>query len=302
MILSMTGFGRARFEIAGRGFDVEIRSVNHRHLDARVRMPRPLSEYESFAKSLVQERVGRGKVDVTIAPADGAGGESAEGSATRVQVDEDVAGRYVDAARRLAAEHGLQSDLDVSALLGMPGVVRLVEAGLPAEALEAGVRSGMTAAIDALLAMRGEEGTRLASEIEGRLDSILALVDYFSGRADEVVEAAKERLRKRTEQISQETGLYDEARLHQEVVIAADRLDITEELVRLRSHVEQFRAVLAGQSGDGPVGRRLDFLLQELGREANTIGSKANDAPIAHQVVELKSEIERIREQVQNIE
>jgi uncharacterized protein (TIGR00255 family) len=296
MIQSMTGFGRASFEIAGRSFDVEIRSVNHRHLDARVRVPRPLADYEALAKSLVQERLGRGKVDVTIAPSDPGRSDAA------LQVDVEVAGQYVDAARRLASEHGLHGGLDVSVLIGLPGVMRFVEAGLPPDAIEAGVRSGMAAALDAVVAMRRDEGARLADELEGRLGNVVALIEAFASRSDEVVQAARERLRKRTEQIAQETGLYDEARLHQEIVIAADRLDVTEELVRLRSHVEQFRSILAGEAVEGPVGRRLDFLLQELGREANTIGSKANDAPLAHQVVELKTEIERIREQVQNVE
>jgi uncharacterized protein (TIGR00255 family) len=296
MIQSMTGFGRASFEVAGRSFDVEIRSVNHRHLDARVRVPRPLADHESMAKSLVQARLGRGKVDVTITPSD-PGRSDAE-----LQVDAEVAGQYVDAARRLAAEHGLEGTLAVSTLIALPGVMRFVEGGLPPEEVERGVRAGMTAALDAVVAMRSAEGARLAEEIAGRLDGILGLVDFFEQRAGEVVEAARERLRKRTEQIAQETGLYDEARLHQEVVIAADRLDVTEELVRLRSHVDQFREVLGPGSEAGPVGRRLDFLLQELAREANTIGSKANDAPLAHRVVELKTEIERIREQVQNVE
>jgi uncharacterized protein (TIGR00255 family) len=296
MILSMTGFGRARFEVAGRGFDVEIRSVNHRHLDARVRLPRPLAEFEGLARALVQERLGRGKVDVTIASVD------ANDSETEVRIDEGVARRYVDAARRLTREHGLAAGLDVAGLLSLPGVVRLLELGLPPEQIEAGVRTGMRAALEALVRMRAEEGERLGRELSERLERVSGLVDFFAARAGEVRDAARERLRKRTEQIQQETGLYDEARLHQEIVIAADRLDITEELVRLRSHVEQFRGILSGGSGEGPVGRRLDFLLQEFGREANTIGSKANDAPLAHHVVELKTEIERIREQVQNIE
>ena len=297
MIRSMTGFGRARFEIAGRGFDVEIRSVNHRHLDARVRMPRPLADYESLARALVQERLGRGKVDVTIGAADAASESDSE-----VRVDEAVARRYVEAARRLVAEHQLAAGLDVASLLALPGVVRLAELGLPPEQIEAGVRAGMRDALDALVRMREEEGERLARELAGRLEKISALVAFFAERSGEVLEAARERLRKRTEQIQQESGLFDEARLHQEIVIAADRLDVTEELVRLRSHVEQFSGILGARAAEGPVGRRLDFLLQEFGREANTIGSKANDAPLAHHVVELKTEIERIREQVQNVE
>jgi len=296
MTQSMTGFGRASFEVAGRSFDVEIRSVNHRHLDARVRLPRALADFEALARSLVQERLGRGKVDVTVAPSD-PGRADAE-----LSVDGTVAGQYVQAARRLADEHGIDGGLDVATLIALPGVMRFVEPGLPDAEIEAGVRAGMAAALDAIVAMRAAEGERLAREIEGRLETIVGLIDFFEQRAGEVVEAARERLRKRTEQIAQETGLYDEARLHQEVVIAADRLDVTEELVRLRSHVEQFRDILGGRGPAGPIGRRLDFLLQELGREANTVGSKANDAPLAHRVVELKTEIERIREQVQNVE
>lgn len=296
MIQSMTGFGRAAFEVAGRGFDVEIRSVNHRHLDIRVRVPRPLSDHEALAKSLVQERIGRGKVDVTITPSD-PGRSDAE-----IEIDSDVAGQYVAAARRLVEQHGLSGALDVSTLMGLPGVMRFTEAGLPESEIVPALREGMRAALDAMIAMRTDEGQNLARELEGRLATIVSLIDFFETRSGEVVQAVREKLRKRTEQIAQESGLFDDARLHQEIVIAADRLDVTEELVRLRSHVDQFRSILSGGGGEGPIGRRLDFLLQELGREANTVGSKANDAPLAHHVVELKTEIERIREQAQNIE
>jgi uncharacterized protein (TIGR00255 family) len=299
MIHSMTGFGRSRFEVAGRAFDIEIRSVNHRHIDMRVRMPRFLAEGESLVKSMIQKGLGRGKVDVVIAPAS----QSAElSAASMVQVDEALADRYLAAARSLARRGELKTELDISTLMTLPGVTKLAEVSVEPEELEEVLRTGVQEALDALVEMRALEGEGLSREILGRLDVIENLVEGLSDRAGQVLEAAKERLRKRTEQIRQETGLLDEARLHQEIVIAADRLDITEELVRLRSHVEQFRGVLGGTREEGPVGRRLDFLLQEFGREANTVGSKGSDASIAHQVVELKSEIERIREQVQNIE
>ncbi len=299
MIHSMTGFGRAQFEVAGRAFDIEIRSVNHRHIDMRVRLPRFLAEAEPLAKSMIQKGLGRGKVDVTIVPSSQSADEN---NASVVRVDEGLADRYVEAARSLARRGGLTTELNVSTLLTLPGVVKLSEASVEPEELERALGGGLREALDALLEMRALEGKGLSQEILGRLNTIEGLVEDLSARAGQVVQAAKERLRKRTEQIHQETGLLDEARLHQEIVIAADRLDITEELVRLRSHIEQFRAVLGAAHGEGPVGRRLDFLLQEFGREANTVGSKGNDASIAHQVVELKSEIERIREQVQNIE
>jgi uncharacterized protein (TIGR00255 family) len=150
--------------------------------------------------------------------------------------------------------------------------------------------------------MRRAEGSALEREIAGRLERVAALCDQLEGRAGPVQEQARERLRKRAEKLAQDMGNFDEARLHQEIVIAADRLDVTEEIVRLRSHVEQFRGALAEAAPGHPMGRRLDFLLQELGREANTIGSKGSDASTAHLVVELKTELERVREQVQNVE
>ena len=268
MIRSMTGFGQAAFEVAGQPFEVEIRTVNHRHLDVRIRLPRPLGEQESLVKSIVQSGLGRGKVDVSVNQGEGSAADSA------LEIDEALAARYVEAARGLAETHGLSGELDVSTLITMPGVTRFGEAEMPGDELEAALRSGVEAALRGVSAMRTAEGTRLAEEFEKRLDNVLALVVFFEDRAADVLEAARERLRRRTEKISQDTGLLDEARLHQEIVIAADRLDVTEELVRLRSHLDQFRTIM-GEAGDGqPVGRRLDFLLQELGREANTVGSE----------------------------
>jgi uncharacterized protein (TIGR00255 family) len=157
-------------------------------------------------------------------------------------------------------------------------------------------------ALDALAAMRAAEGVALERELLSRLGRVEELAKVLERRAEAVGESARARLRKRAEQLERETGLLDEARLYQEIVIAADRMDVTEEIVRIRSHVEQFRTIVESGAPGEPVGRRLDFLLQELGRETNTIGSKGNDAPIAHDVVELKAELERIREQVQNVE
>jgi len=296
MICSMTGFGRASFEVGGIGFEVEIRSVNHRHLDARVKLPRPLAAREGEVKAQVQERLSRGKVDVTVQAAGGASAGSV------LELDLEAASQYVEAARKLSAEHELAAELRMGELLALAGVARFAEAGLPAEELARGLEGAVARALDAVVAMRIAEGEALARELEGRLSRVQALVDAFTDRSDLVQQAVRERLRRRAEQLRDETGLLDEARLHQEIVLAADRLDVTEELVRLRSHVEQFRSIL-GEGGEGrPVGRKLDFLLQEMGREANTVGSKANDAPLAHDVVELKTELERIREQVQNVE
>lgn len=296
MIQSMTGFGRATRESEGVRIEVEARSVNHRHLDLRIRLPRLLADREQALKKRVGGELSRGKVDVTVTLVLAAG-------ATRLEIDESIVAQYVEAARRLREEHALDDDdLEVSALLSLPGVTQLVETELDPEALGEPLSAALAEAIAGLCAMRAAEGESLAAEFEGRLARVAELADRFEARSGEVVEAAKQRLQKRAEQIKQEVGLLDEARLHQEIVIAADRLDITEELVRLRSHVDQFRETLASAGPGEPVGRRLDFLLQELGREANTVGSKASDAPLAQDVVELKTELERIREQVQNVE
>ncbi|MBW2272838.1 MAG: YicC family protein [Deltaproteobacteria bacterium] len=293
---SMTGFGRSSFEVEGIGFDLEVRSVNHRHLDSRVRLPRLLADCEADAKARIRERLQRGKVDVTVSIA----GES--GEVSRLEIDHEVVDQYVHAARQLGERFGLLGTLDVSTILGMPGVTRFADAGFSEGDSGEALLEGLDRALDALDAMRLHEGTSLVADIDSRLSRIALLVDELDSRSGLVQQAVRERLAKRAAQLQQETGLVDEARLQQEVVIAADRLDICEELARLRSHVEQFRSALAEAGPEHPIGRRLDFLLQEFGREANTVGSKANDAPLAHHVVDLKTEIERIREQVQNIE
>jgi uncharacterized protein (TIGR00255 family) len=291
----MTGYGRAGFEVGDLSFDVEVRSVNHRYLDARLKLPRGLADREHALKALAKEKLRRGKVDIQVSPA-------SSGVAAQLDVDLGAAKQYVDAARELGERFELAGSLDVASLLALPGVTRMVEPELADSELDSALRDGVGRALDALDAMREREGAALATEFEHRLARIVELVGELDSRSDSVQEAAREKLRRRSHQLQLETGLLDEARLHQEIVIAADRLDITEEIVRLRSHVEQFRGILDGASREEPVGRRLDFLLQEMGREANTTGSKANDADLAHFVVELKTELERLREQVQNVE
>jgi uncharacterized protein (TIGR00255 family) len=296
VIFSMTGFGRDRFEVEGAAFDVEVRSVNHRYLDVRVRLPRPLAAFEAELRTRVQSRFDRGKVDLSVQM------PSAGGAAQDVEVDLEAVARYLEAAATLRERHGLSGDLDVDDVLGLPGVARFVEHELPREALREALFRHADVALEQAAGMRRSEGEALEREIRGRLDRIAELAEELAGRAADVQEHVRERLGKRAEALAQETGVRDEGRLLQEIVLAADRMDITEEIVRLRSHVDQFRASLDAAGPGKPVGRRLDFLLQELGREANTVGSKGSDAPIAHRVVELKTELERVREQVQNVE
>ncbi|MFO0689254.1 MAG: YicC/YloC family endoribonuclease [Myxococcota bacterium] len=295
MIFSMTGFGRASREAGGVAFEVEARSVNHRHLDLRIRLPRLLADRENAIKQRVQSKLARGKVEVVVNLASNA-------ATSKLVIDETIAGQYVEAARVLAQRHALAGGLDVAALLALPGVTRVVEAEIDTEALSTAVEEALDEAVRGMLAMRAAEGEALRVELEGRLATVVRLADAFEARSGEVVQAARQRLQKRAEQIRRDVGLSDDARLHQEIVIAADRLDITEELVRLRSHVAQFQETMRSAGLENPVGRRLDFLLQELGREANTVGSKASDAALAQDVVAPKTELERIREQVQNVE
>ena len=295
MIISMTGFGRAAREIGGVAFDVEARSVNHRHLDLRIRLPRILADRENALKQRIQGKLSRGKVEVVVNLAPSA-------ARALLVIDEEIAGQYVAAARALSQRHALTGALDVASLLALPGVTRVVETEIDAERLGQAVDEAVDEAVRGLVAMRAAEGEALRVELEGRLATVVQLATAFEARSGEVVQAARQRLQKRAAQIRQDVGLSDDARLHQEIVIAADRLDITEELVRLRSHVAQFEDTLRAAGPENPVGRRLDFLLQELGREANTVGSKASDAALAQDVVALKTELERIREQVQNIE
>jgi len=296
MIRSMTGFGRASFVVVGVAFDVEVRSVNHRHLDMRFRLPRLASALEPAIREHIQGRLNRGKVDLGVSMPEGGAGLQ------RIEIDRDAASEYARFAAELRESEGLAGPLSVGALLGLPGVASFAERELPREDLEAGLLDATASAIEALDEMRVKEGAALERDLLARLETVAELSHSLEARSGAVRKAARERLRKRADQLKLETGILDEARLHQEIVIAADRLDVTEEIVRLRSHVDQFREIVATAGPDCPVGRRLDFLMQEFAREANTIGSKGNDSPVAHQVVELKTELERMREQVQNIE
>lgn len=295
MIRSMTGFGRSSFQVEELAFDVELRAVNHRYLDVRARLPRLLVGLEGETRARLQALFDRGKIDLSVtAPRDSA-------PPARVDVDLEAARGYLAAAAGLQSD-GIGGDLDIGTVLGLPGVARFVEVEVPAAALRDVLLGAVDAAAEALDAMRVAEGAALERELLGRVAAVEACVERIEGRAGEVQQAARERLRKRAEQLGRETGIVDDARLHQELVIAADRLDITEELVRLHSHVDQFRRIVREGDSGKPVGRRLDFLLQEFAREVNTVGAKASDAPNAHEIVDLKAEIERLREQVQNVE
>lgn len=293
MIRSMTGFGRATFEASQVSFAVEVRCVNQRNLDLSVRLPRSLAGLEPELRKLLSQRFSRGKVELGVTLAAGSAPR------TEIEVDRALALRYLALSRELSREAGVVDRIGVAELLAMPGVVRTVEAQAREEDVAGELPAAVARAADAALAMRSAEGAALERELRGRLANIAAFVAELGARAGEVQRAVRERMRVRAEQLRAETGLLDEARLYHEVALAAEKLDVSEELVRLASHAEQMAAAFASEE---PVGRRLDFLTQELAREANTLGAKAGDAPLAQRVVDLKTEIDRIREQVQNIE
>jgi len=292
VIRSMTGFGRAELAQAEIVLGVEVRTVNSRHLDVRVRMPRELQVAEAAVRDCATKCFGRGQVDLAVRAPDGRSLEP------RLEIDLATARSYTEAVRTLRAELGLASELSVGELLGLPGVARLREPAFADAALLSRLEQAVREACTECVAMRQREGTALDQELRRRLAGIESLLEQVERRADEIRGGLRARLEKRLAVLAPDVEV-NAGRLEQEVVLFADRLDVTEETVRLRSHLEQFRETL---ESDGPVGRKLEFLLQEFGREINTIGSKASDSPISRCVVELKTELEKLREQVQNVE
>ena len=292
MIRSMTGFGRAEAGDAAAVLVAEVRCVNSRHLDVRVRLPRDWSEFEFELRALASEGFARGQVDVSVRTP---GGEEARPA---VALDLAAARDYARAARQLAEELDATGELSVEGLLSLPGVTVAAAPPVERDELHRVLREAVAAACSAAAEMRAREGQSLDAELRQRLDAFARQVEQIAARADEVRGGLRERLEKRLAALATEIEI-DPARLAQEVVLFADRMDVTEEVVRLRSHVAQFRETL-GQ--DGPVGRKLEFLLQEFGREVNTVGSKASDAETTVLVVGMKTDLEKLREQVLNVE
>jgi uncharacterized protein (TIGR00255 family) len=292
VIRSMTGFGRAELAHGEIALGVEVRTVNSRHLDVRVRLPRELQSAEAMVRECASGVFGRGQVDLQVRALEGRALEP------RLEIDLATARSYTEAVRTLRAELGLASELSVGELLALPGVSRLREPALADGALLGALEQAVREACKATAAMRQREGEALDQELRRRLRGLEALLEEVERRADEIRGGLRARLEKRLAALAPDVEV-NAGRLEQEVVLFADRMDVTEETVRLRSHLEQFRETL---ETEGPVGRKLEFLLQELGREINTIGSKASDGPIGRCVVELKTELEKLREQVLNVE
>lgn len=288
---SMTGCGRCQLMRGGYEVTVELKTVNHRFLDVSCRLPRSLSFLEETVRSGLSAGLKRGHVDVFVTV------RNVGNSARAVEVDAALAASYAAAARAIAGETGLADDVTVSKLMHMEGVTTLTEAEMDEEAVAAVCREAMSCAVDSVVLMRENEGAALRKDLTDHLDAAAALREQIAARAPLVVQEYRERLNKRIAELLSEQ--VDPARLAQEVAIMADRCAVDEELSRLESHIRQMRDFMGRQ---GEVGKKMDFLIQEMNREANTIGSKASDAVIAQLVVDLKSEIEKLREQIQNVE
>lgn len=289
----MTGFGTATAEVSGGRLSVEIRSVNHRFSEVQIRMPRDLASLEDRARAVVQERVRRGRVEVVITRDEGAR------RPRTVRADAELAAAYAKALRELAGIIGASGEVTVDQVASMPDVLRIEDERPDLDVLWPALQAAVRAASEQLVAMRASEGARLANDLLARVADIEQMTMVVGRRSPEVVRAHADRLRARLSELMGEMPV-DEARIAAELALFADRCDISEELTRLRSHLAQFRQSIADE--DGVIGRKLDFLLQEMGRETNTIGSKANDLDVTRTIIAMKSALESLREQVQNVE
>ncbi len=289
----MTGFGAAAADTAWGRLSVEMRSLNHRFSEVQVRLPRELAPLEERVRTAVQRRIQRGRVEVAIAR------DGAQPRSRAVRADQTLAREYLAAAADLARELNLRGEVTLGQVLAFPDVIRLEEAREDAEMIWVDLETIVTGALEGLVGMRAEEGARLAADARGRLDRIEGLLGAVRDRSRLVVVDYAARLRQRLNELLGDVAV-DEDRLAAELALFAERSDITEEMTRLGSHLATTRQTL-GEPG-GAVGRKLEFLLQEMGRETNTIGAKANDLEISRAVITIKSELESLREQVQNIE
>ena len=292
MIKSMTGYGRAREVLNKRDITVEVRSVNNRYLDCTVKMPRMYAFAEDAVKARVQKAVSRGKVDVYITV------DASAADVAQVNVNTALAAQYAQALRALAAVCGTEGQVTPEQLARFPEVLTVTKADEDLECVSADLCAVLDEALDSYNAMRAAEGVKLAEDIGARLTAIEGMTAQVEERSPETVREYQQKLTARMQEVLQSTAI-DEQRILQEAAIYADRIAVDEETVRLRSHVSQLRGML---QSDQPMGRKMDFLIQELNRESNTIGSKCSNLDIARIVVDLKGEVEKIREQVQNIE
>ena len=288
----MTGYGRAQQTLHGREITVEVRSVNNRYLDCTVKLPRAYTFAEDPVRQRVRARITRGKTDVYVSV------NAAEDENVSVTLNRPALEGYLAALRAIAAEYDVRDDVSVMSLARLPDVLTLEKQEEDAEQLGADILSVLDAALEKFDEMREKEGAAMEADVRGRAEAIGSLVSRVEARSPETVAEYRARLTAKMQEILA-GATVDEGRLLTEAAIYADKVAVDEETVRLRSHLSQMDQML---TGGGAVGRKLDFLMQEMNREANTIGSKCSDVALARVVVEIKAELEKIREQIQNIE
>ena len=292
MIRSMTGYGRAVMTLNGREITVEVRSVNNRFLDCSIKLPRAFSYAEDAVKQKIKEQVSRGKVDVFISV------NTTAGENVKISLNRPVLEGYLEALRTISADYGVREDISATSLTRFPEVFLMEKPEEDEAQNTADIVAVAQQAVSTYNAMRETEGAALAADLRSHAAVILSYVEKVEARSPVTVAEYRARLESRLREVLESTTI-DEGRILTEAAIFADKVAVDEETVRLRSHLNQLEGLL--QSG-GAIGRKLDFLLQEMNREANTIGSKCSDVEMARLVVEIKGEIEKIREQVQNIE
>ncbi|MBR0535471.1 MAG: YicC family protein [Clostridia bacterium] len=292
MVKSMTGFGRAQASVEGYNITVEIRSVNHRYFELYTKLPRTYSFLEEKIKSLLSTQIARGKVECSLQL------EATADESVVVAVNEPLAAGYVQAIKEISEKFNLSEDVSALSIARFSDVLSISKAPVDEDELWAKVSPVISAALEDFVSMRQVEGEKLSKDVLSRADIIINNVSYIEERSPETVKQYSEKLLERMKTVLGDTQI-DEARILTEAAVYADKVAVAEETVRLRSHIDQLHQLLAS---DEAVGRKLDFLVQEINREANTIGSKAQDVDIARRVIDIKAEVEKIREQIQNIE
>lgn len=292
MIKSMTGFGRAEVTEGDRKFTVEIKSVNHRYLDVNIKMPKKLNFFESSIRNLLKEYIQRGKVDLFI------NYEDYSEKNICVKYNKEIAEEYMNYFGQMAEQFQLKNDIQVSALARFPEVFSMEEMTVDEQQLWHLLEKALRKATEGFVAARIQEGEALLHDLIDKLDGMISHVDYIEQRSPQIVEEYRSRLEDKVRELLANVQM-DENRILTEVTIFADKICVDEETVRLRSHIESTRQTLLEGGG---IGRKLDFIAQEMNREANTILSKTNNLDVSNHAIELKTEIEKVREQIQNIE
>lgn len=292
MIKSMTGFGRCEVSENNRKFTVEMKSVNHRYLDVNIKMPKKLNFFESAIRALLKDYIQRGKVDMFITY------EDMTENNVSIKYNKDIAAEYLKYLKEMSEEFGLDDDIRVSTLSRYPEVLSMEEVTIDEEGIWKTLEKAIKGAAEGFVETRIKEGENLRNDLISKLEGMLSHVDFIQERSPQIIAEYKQKLEDKVKDLLTDVKV-DENRLLMEVTIFADKVCVDEEIVRLKSHIETTKTTL--QAG-GSMGRKLDFIAQEMNREANTILSKANDLEISNRAIELKTEIEKVREQIQNIE